>query len=37
LGGSGETTAVARRLTDRAVEVANPLRDYLEGVEVLSE
>jgi hypothetical protein len=37
LGGSGETTAVARRLTDRAVEVANPLRDYLEGVELLSD
>jgi len=37
LGGTGESPAAARRLTDRAVELANPLRDYLEGVELLAD
>ncbi|MEX1257825.1 MAG: hypothetical protein WEG36_09410 [Gemmatimonadota bacterium] len=37
LGGSGESPAAARRLTDRAVEMANPLRDYLEGVDLVAD
>jgi hypothetical protein len=37
LGGSARIPAVARRLTDRAVEMANPLRDYLDGVDLVTD
>jgi hypothetical protein len=37
LGGSSVSPTAARRLTDRAVEVANPLRDYLEGVDLVTD
>lgn len=30
-------TGVARRLTERAVEVSGPLRDYLAGVEIVTD
>lgn len=34
--GPGDT-GTARRLTERAVEVSGPLRDYLEGVDLILE
>jgi hypothetical protein len=36
-GASGAGAGAARVLTDRAIEVANPLRDFVSGVELVGE
>lgn len=35
--GAPDSPSTAQRLTDRVIEIAHPLRDFLEGVELMPE